>query len=121
MNMLKSNFVVGLTAGLVASVLAPVLIPAIRSGARPLAKSLLRGGMMLYEKSREAVANAGEMMEDVVAEVQAEAMARQGGAGAEAEEGMTQRMYPEVQPQAYSGNGAGKGAMSAQFERGGPT
>lgn len=126
MNLLKSNFVVGLAAGLVASLLAPMLIPVVRSGVRPLAKSLVRGGMVLYEKSREAVASAGEMLDDVIAEVQAEKTARQGGVVAEnaGEDRMTQRMYPEYPdfpPKPYGGNGAGKGAGSPQFERGGPT
>ncbi|HEV7619851.1 MAG TPA: DUF5132 domain-containing protein [Burkholderiaceae bacterium] len=72
---IKNNFVVGITAGLAATVLAPILIPAIKKSARPLAKSLVKGGFMLYEKGREAVAEAGEMMEDVIAETQAEMMA----------------------------------------------
>jgi hypothetical protein len=74
MRIFKNNFVVGIAAGLAASVIAPLLIPAVKRGARPLAKSLVKGGAMLYEKSREAVADAGEMMEDVVAEVRAEAV-----------------------------------------------
>jgi hypothetical protein len=72
---IKNNFVVGITAGLAATVLAPILIPAIRKSARPLAKSLVKGGFMLYEKGREAVAEAGEIMEDVIAETQVEIMA----------------------------------------------
>ena len=120
MNILKSNFVVGLTAGVVATVLAPVLIPALRSGARPLAKSLVRGGFLLYEKGREAIANAGEVMEDVVAEVRAETLAGQAGVQPADEDDVTHRMYPDLPAQTYGGNGAGK-ATAAQYERGGPT
>jgi hypothetical protein len=72
MSILKNNFVVGLTAGLVAAVIAPVVIPAVRKGSRPVAKSLLKGGMLLYQKGREAVATSGEAMEDMLAEIHAE-------------------------------------------------
>ena len=37
--------------------------------ARPLTKSLLKGGVILYEKGREYVAGAGEMVEDMIAEM----------------------------------------------------
>jgi hypothetical protein len=83
MRIFKNNFVVGIVAGLAASVIAPLLIPAVKRGARPLAKSLIKGGTMLYEKSREAVAEAGEIMEDVVAEVRAEAVERHAAAMAD--------------------------------------
>jgi hypothetical protein len=83
MRIFKNNFVVGIAAGLAAAVIAPLLIPAVKKGARPLAKSLVKGGVMLYEKSREAVAEAGEMMEDVVAEVRAEAVERHAAAAAD--------------------------------------
>lgn len=73
---LKNNFVVGLTAALAASVMAPVVIPVVKRAGRPLAKSLVRGGLLLYESSREAIARAGETMEDVIAEVRAEEMVK---------------------------------------------
>lgn len=53
-------------------VLAPTLLPALAGSARPLAKTLLRGGLLLYEKSREMVAVAGEMAEDLIAEIRAD-------------------------------------------------
>lgn len=71
-NLTKNNLVVGITAGIVASIIGPILIPAIKRSARPVAKTLVRGGMTLYQKGREAAANAGEMMEDVMAEIHAE-------------------------------------------------
>jgi hypothetical protein len=73
MSIFKNNYIVGITAGLVAAVIAPILVPALKRGSRPLAKSLIKGGIMLYGKGREAVAGAGEVMEDVIAEVHAEA------------------------------------------------
>jgi hypothetical protein len=72
MSIFKNNFVVGITAALAATIIAPVLVPAIKKGSRPVAKSLIRGGIALYEKGRETVASAGEAMEDLVAEAQAE-------------------------------------------------
>lgn len=98
---IKNNFVVGITAGLAATVLAPILIPAIRKSARPLAKSLVKGGFMLYEKGREAVAEAEEMMEDVIAETQAEMIAEALNAYAQSkdvgdDQGMSSHPYPLV-------------------------
>jgi hypothetical protein len=89
MDIFKSNIVVGFTAALVGAALAPVLLPVMAAAARPLAKSLIRGGVMMYEKSREAVAGAGEMIEDLVAEVHAELdqSAQQSGAAPAASAG----------------------------------
>ena len=72
MGIIKSNIVVGVSAALAVTVLAPLLVPVIATVGRPFAKSLLKGGLMLYEKSREAVAVAGESMEDLMAEIRAE-------------------------------------------------
>jgi hypothetical protein len=59
---IKSNFFVGIAAAAAATVLAPVLIPVVARAGRPLAKSLVKGGIALYEMGREAVAGAGEKM-----------------------------------------------------------
>jgi hypothetical protein len=72
MDIIKSNIVVGVSAALAVTVLAPVLVPVLATVGRPIAKSLLKGGLMLYERGREAVAAAGESMEDMVAEIRAE-------------------------------------------------
>jgi hypothetical protein len=79
MDIFKNNLMVGVGVALGATVLAPVLIPVLGSIGRPFAKSLIKGGMMLYEKGREAVAVAGESVEDMMAEIRAEEAA--GGAG----------------------------------------
>lgn len=115
MSLFKNNFVVGLTAALAATILAPVLIPAIKRGSRPLAKSLVRGGIMLYEKGREAVASAGEMVEDVVAEVRAEAQERDAAA--------VQPPAPDEAPEEAfrRADFPGNGASAPAVERGGPT
>lgn len=72
MSIFKNNFLVGVTAALTATIIAPVIIPAIKRSGRPIAKSLVKGGILLYEKGREVVANTGEVMEDVIAEVRVE-------------------------------------------------
>lgn len=113
MSMFKNNIVVGFTAALAATILAPVLIPAIKRGSRPLAKSLVKGGILLYEKGREAVASAGEMVEDVVAEVRAEAQEKDAAAVQQAAPDEAETEFR----QAYAGNGASTPAV----ERGGPT
>lgn len=80
MDILKSNIAVGIGTAVAATVLAPVLIPVLSRMGRPLAKSLIRGGMLFYEKSREAVALAGEAVEDLIAEVRMEDAAASGPA-----------------------------------------
>ncbi len=62
----------GIAAGLGAVVLAPVLIPAVAKASKPVAKALIKGGIIAYEKSRNAIAETGEVLEDLVAEVKAE-------------------------------------------------
>ena len=114
MSIFKNNLIVGIASGLVAAVIAPALIPALKKSGRPLAKSLIKGGVMLYDKGREAVAGAGEVIEDVIAEVQAETYEKQMMAAASA--------HREDAP-APDGNGldagAGRhGATQAQREEG---
>lgn len=76
MDIFKSNVAVGIGVAVLATVVAPVILPVIAAAGRPLAKSLIKSGMMLYEKSREAVASAGEVMEDLIAEVRTEEAGR---------------------------------------------
>lgn len=89
MSIFKNNFVVGVTAALAATIIAPVIVPAIKRSGRPIAKSLVKGGLALYEMGREAVANTGEVVEDVVAEVRAEQVVRQAAADDRMEERQT--------------------------------
>jgi hypothetical protein len=63
-----SSALVGIGAALV----APVVFPALGSGIRPLAKSIVKGGIVVYDKAKELVAEAGEEMSDLVAEVRSE-------------------------------------------------
>ena len=71
-NGLKGNVLTGLAIGIGASIFAPQVIPALAGVIKPIAKAAIKGGLMLYEKSKETVAEVGEVMEDIVAEVKAE-------------------------------------------------
>jgi hypothetical protein len=61
--------------GLGVAMAAPNVIPALAAGLRPFAKALVKGGLTLYDAAREGVAEAGEQLNDLVAETRAE-MAR---------------------------------------------
>jgi hypothetical protein len=58
--------------GIAAIVLLPVLIPVAGKFAKPIAKATIKGGIVLYEKGKGAIAEAGESLEDLIAEAQAE-------------------------------------------------
>lgn len=61
---------VAITAGAV--LLAPVALSVVAGVGRPLARTALKSGIILYEKTRETVAELGEAFEDLVAEAKAE-------------------------------------------------
>ena len=71
-DLLEDLGIPGIAAGLGAVVLAPVLIPAVAKASKPVAKALIKGGIIAYEKSKSALAETGEVLEDLVAEVKAE-------------------------------------------------
>jgi hypothetical protein len=48
------------------------VLPTALAGIRPVAKTLVKGGILVYDKAREVVAEAGEQMGDLVAEVRSE-------------------------------------------------
>jgi hypothetical protein len=62
----------GIIAGIGAVLLAPVLIPVVTGIGKPIAKSIIKGGIVAYEKSRGAFAELGETWEDILAEAKAE-------------------------------------------------
>jgi len=71
-NGLKGNIVTGLAIGIGVAVLGPVLIPAAARVAKPFAKAAIKGGVSFYEKGREVMAEAMEVIEDLVAEAKSE-------------------------------------------------
>ena len=58
--------------GIAAIVLLPVLIPVAGKVAKPVAKATIKGGIVLYEKGKGAIAEVGETLEDLIAEAQGE-------------------------------------------------
>jgi hypothetical protein len=62
------NIVTGLAVGVGAAVFAPAVIPLLR----PVAKSVLKAGVMAYDQGRVALAELNERAEDMMAEVRAE-------------------------------------------------
>ncbi len=78
----------GIAIGIGALILAPALIPAIGAVARPMAKAAIKSGLLLFEKTRELVAETQETVADMAAEAQAELVSerRQAQAAAQSSE-----------------------------------
>jgi hypothetical protein len=68
----KGNILGGLAIGIGASVVAPVVIPLLATVVKPLTKAAIKGGFLLYDKGKETLAEAQEVIEDLVAETKAE-------------------------------------------------
>ncbi len=51
---------------------APIVLPAVAAVSRPLAKTLIKGYLVLADSIKEYIAEAGEQLSDLVAECQAE-------------------------------------------------
>ena len=68
----KANSAGGIAAGAAAFLVAPVVLPAVAGAVRPLAKAVVKSGVILYDRGREAVTGVWEMGEDLVAEARAE-------------------------------------------------
>jgi Protein of unknown function (DUF5132) len=51
---------------------APALLPVVGAVVRPVAKGLIKGGLALADTLQEVVAESGEQLSDLVAEVKAE-------------------------------------------------
>lgn len=62
-----------LLAGLGVMVAAPVVLPAVAAGVRPLARSLIKGYLVVAGGMREVVAETREQLSDLVAEARSEA------------------------------------------------
>ena len=68
----KGNIVTSLAIGVGVAVVGPILIPVASSMLKPLAKAAIKGGIVLYDKSKEMVEEGKEIIEDIVAEVKSE-------------------------------------------------
>jgi len=61
-----------LLVGVAAAVVAPIVLPVLDAVVRPVLKSAIKGGIILYNKGREIVAEVAESVEDLAAEAKAE-------------------------------------------------
>jgi hypothetical protein len=71
----------GLAIGVGALILAPTVLPAVAAVLKPLAKAAIKSGFIIYEKSREVLAETKEVIEDLAAEARAELSQEVSGAG----------------------------------------
>lgn len=65
------GIVIGVGATVLATTVAPML-PALVRAARPTARAAIKSGLLLAERGRELIAEAGEEFEDILAEARAE-------------------------------------------------
>ncbi len=68
----KNDLGKGIALGIGLAVILPAAATAMAPALKPVARSLLKTGMLAFEKGREASAEFGEMVEDLIAEVQEE-------------------------------------------------
>jgi hypothetical protein len=76
------NLFFALIAGVVGGALMPSLRPLASGKARPVAKQVIRAGLLLYEHAREAAEEWAETASDLIAEVQSEFEGEQQSAAA---------------------------------------
>lgn len=73
MRLLGNSFnVSSLAVGAGVVLLAPVVIPVVGAVLKPLAKAVIKGGIMAYEGAKVSVAETKETIEDLAAEAKAE-------------------------------------------------
>lgn len=68
---IESELIPGILIG-AGAILLGKMFPRVAAGMRPIAKSVIRAGLVATDKARVLTAEAGEQMRDMVAEVQAE-------------------------------------------------
>jgi Protein of unknown function (DUF5132) len=71
-NLLKNETAKGVAIGLGAALVGVAAIPTVIMVGRPLARIAIKSGLLFLEKGREAMAEATESLEDLVAEVKSE-------------------------------------------------
>jgi hypothetical protein len=74
MNLFGNGFKWGgaIAIGAGAVLLAPVIMPVIAGVLKPLAKNVIKGGILAYEGVKVALAETKETVEDITAEAYAE-------------------------------------------------
>jgi hypothetical protein len=76
-DLLKNPTVRNTAIGIGVAVLVPVVAKALAPLVRPAARSAVKIGVVAYEKGREAFAEFGEIVDDMIAEVREEMRAEQ--------------------------------------------
>ena len=89
-NITKNKIVSGLAIGIGVSIILPKLLPVLAESSKPLLKTVIKGGLLCFEKGKEIVAELSETTEDlweeVKMEMEAEHFADLEGKNSEAEE-----------------------------------
>lgn len=67
-----STGILGVAAGIGAALLAPIVIPVLGQVGKPVVKTVVKEGLWLYEKGKEAMTEMSDAWEDVVAEARYE-------------------------------------------------
>jgi hypothetical protein len=93
-DLLKNETTKGVLIGVAAAAVTFALFPLFRKAGKPLARAAVKTGIILYEKTRETAAEIGEIMEDLVAEAQAELKE---SSPAQREPEASQKPAPEVE------------------------
>ena len=70
--MRNEDLLKGAALGVGVALLVPVAMIALAPVIRPLARTALKSGLMVYEKGRETLEELGETIDDVRAEVEEE-------------------------------------------------
>ncbi len=81
---LTSSWVPSVLVGVGVALVAPIVVPALAGGMRPLAKAVVKGGMLVYDKGAEVIAEASEQLSDMLAEARSELDAAAAAAAAHA-------------------------------------
>lgn len=76
MKLINGLSVSGLALGAGIVLLAPIVIPIIGAVLKPVAKAMIKGGLIAYESAKVSLAETKETIEDIAAEAKAE-MAQQ--------------------------------------------
>jgi hypothetical protein len=71
-DLLEGNVGTGLAAGIGMAVLGPLLAPALAGTVRPIAKTIIKAGLLAFDAGREGLARWKETADDLIAEVRAE-------------------------------------------------
>lgn len=72
MKLLNGVSVSSLAVGAGVVLLAPVVIPVLGSIVKPMAKAVIKGGLLAYEGAKVTIAESKETIEDLAAEAKSE-------------------------------------------------